>query len=185
MNTQGIGLFQSSLMIYYKPVVVAQQGLATVTIPAFMLSGFDWLGASYIALEFDVTFSENWAISDLFVPNQFAMNNFVLAVRWPSADAPYNPNRRLIWSSDLMVLHYPLYAGETLPAAGVVFEVWTINNGSTTILNAAPMILRTSKLLDIINAYYPPAEDNGVTTNANIWEPLPCPIPSVFNNPRV
>jgi hypothetical protein len=100
-------------------------------IPAFSSTGFTWLGASRIGMEFILpTNLLNFTLRFPVIPQSNV--NFCLAIRWTDVTV----KRRKLWQNVGEDLDYPLYAGETIKALPVL-EVWTIQTSTTISLTSA------------------------------------------------
>jgi hypothetical protein len=100
------------------------------SIPVFSSTGFTWLGASMIGMEFTLPTSlTNFSFRFPVTPPSGA--NFCLAIRWIDVTV----KRRKLWDNVGESLDYPLYNGETIKTSPVL-EIWTIQT-STTISLAA------------------------------------------------
>lgn len=110
-------------------------------IPQFSVSGFNWLGASFITIEFKANLDREIAFS-IPVMKPSVNPNFCLAVRWP-VEGTLGIQRMKLWEGVGEDLDYPLYDGRLLPK-DFVLEVWTVQPFNITSLSEVGLNLKTS-----------------------------------------
>lgn len=107
---------------FWRSHTLASSGIRNIglTIPAFSFTGVEWLEASYTLIEYAFELTSRIALMRTEMPLDA---NFVLGIRLSDG------TRYLLWEHPDMVLHYPLYNGETLDE-NFTIEVWTVDSTS-------------------------------------------------------
>jgi hypothetical protein len=117
--------------------------ISSVSLPAFNISNFVWMGASFITVEFIGAFSKSFAFQTPIIPPTGV--NFCLCVRtviYDSITGDPIVTRRKLWENVGEDLNYPLYTGELL-SKDFVLEVWSTQGSNITSLTS-PFSLLTS-----------------------------------------
>jgi len=124
-----------------------------LSVPVFSLSGFSWLGASYIVGKFDFLATRKFSL--LVLPTKPTGVNYCLVISW------YDPTsgekvRYKLWEDVGELLYEDLYDGQRINTT-FFLEIWSVE-GETTAVQESEILLDTSILVSPSSSCCSPAD---------------------------